>query len=182
VHIITKSDLILRDLDLLQQIDKSAVLPAELQQSLGNKAIVTFSFSTIDDDIAKIFEPGATLPSARLETLRKVSSEGFLTGVSMMPLLPYISDTSDSLEKMFAAFKEAGAHYVMPASITLFGNGTGDSKTLILRAVAKHYPDLLPKYQKFFSASSEMPLYYTEAFKKKMKELSNTYALRDRII
>jgi DNA repair photolyase len=182
VHVITKSDLVLRDLDLLREIGKEAILPAELQASLNHKTIITFSFSTVDDHVARIFEPGATPPSVRLETMRKISADGFLTGVSMMPLLPYISDTAESLEKMFMSFREAGAHYVMPASITLFGTGISDSKTLVLRAVEKHYPDLLPKYRKFFSASEEMPSYYTEAFSKKMKELGEKYGLRNRII
>lgn len=181
VHIITKSDLVLRDLDLLQEINKVAALPANLSVKMKDKVIVTFSFSTVDDPTAKIFEPGATLPSVRLNTLNEVSRKGFLTGVSMMPLLPYISDTPQSLEDMFRAFKDSDAKYVMPASITLFGSGSSDSKTLVLRAVEKHYPHLLEKYRKFFSAKNEMPDYYNKAFYKKMKELGNKYQLPNRI-
>jgi DNA repair photolyase len=182
VHIITKSDLVLRDLDLLREIDKTAILPADLTMKMKNKTIVTFSFSTVNDSVGKIFEPGATPPSVRLKTLEEVSKQGFLTGVSMMPLIPYVSDTAQSLEDMFDAFKKAGAHYVMPASITLFGSGTSDSKTLVLRAIEKHYPHLLKKYQKFFSTQNEMPAYYNEAFYKKMKELADKYELRHKIV
>lgn len=182
VHVITRSDLVLRDLDLLHEINKNAVLPEDLAQLTKHKVLITFSFSTIDDKVAKIFEPGATPPSIRLETLKEVVKNGFHSGVSMMPLLPYISDTTESLNAMFSAFKTAGANYVMPATITLFGNGASDSKTLVLRAVEKHYPQLLDKYKIFFANSSELPAYYNKAFYKKMQELSEHYKIRNRIL
>jgi DNA repair photolyase len=182
VHIITRSDLVTRDFDILHDINKHAILPLELQSKLNDNVLITFSFSTVDDKVAKIFEPGATAPSARLETLEKTCDEGFLSGVSMMPLIPYISDTTESLNNMFSSFKKAGAKYIMPAGITLFGNGTSDSKTLMFRAIEKYYPHLLEKYHKFFDNSNEMPAFYQKAFYKKMKELNKEYNIPDRII
>lgn len=182
VHIITRSDLILRDFDLLREIDKRAILPGDLKGKLERGVIVSFSFSTIDDGIAKIFEPGATPPSKRLETLKDTVSSGFLSGVSMMPLLPYISDTGEHQELMFGTFKEAGAKYVMPAGITLFGEGQADSKALVFRAVEKHYPELTEKYVKLFGKSDYLPFYYSNALKKKTTELLKKYGLRGRII
>lgn len=182
VHVITKSDLVLRDMDLLHEIDRQAIIPADLQGKLGNGAIITFSFSTTNDDIASIFEPGATPPSLRLNTMNTVLHEGFHSGVSLMPLLPYITDTGAHLEEMFSTFKEIGVHYIFPATITLFGNDTADSKTLVLRAVAKHYPHLLEKYEQFFHSSTQMPKYYQEAFYRKTSELSSKYGLKNSII
>lgn len=181
VHIITRSDLVTRDLDLIQRIDQEAVLPKNLK-GLNNGAIVTFSFSTLDNQVAKVFEPGATPPSNRLETLKTVHEHGLLTGVSMMPLLPWISDTTDSLDYMFESFKAAGAHYCMPADLTLFGEEPANSKQLILKAIAKHYPQLLQKYQSYFEHSNEMPKHYRKAFYKKMDELGTKHELRNRII
>ncbi len=182
VHIITKGDLVTRDFDLLQEINEKAILPDDLRFSLDRGALVTFSFSTLDDPTGKIFEPGATPPSERLKALEQSVKAGFHTGVSMMPLLPYISDTAAKLEFMFSTFKAAGAKYLMPATITLFGSGPADSKTLMLRAVAKHYPELVTRYEKFFSHSNEMPAYYRDAFYNKMKALSVQYAIPDRIV
>ena len=182
VHIITKSDLVIRDLDLLHEIDKQAILPADLQGKLQNGTIITFSFSTINNDIAHIFEPGATPPSLRLETLKHVLDHGFLSGVSLMPLLPYITDTGAHLEEMFQTFKDTGIKYMFPATITLFGSGTSDSKTLVLKAVAKHYPHLLEKYTRFFEQSTQMPQYYQEAFYKKSIELLQQYGIKNTII
>jgi DNA repair photolyase len=181
VHIITKSDLVIRDFDLLKQIEKNAILPADLEGKLSQKSFITFSFNTLDDVVARIFEPGATPPSLRLQTLEKTIEAGFLSGVSLMPLIPYISDTTESLEKMFSTFKKVGVQYIFPASITLFGEGTGDSKTLMFRAIEKHYPHLLEKYHTFFDHSPQMPPFYQKAFYKKMKELVIEYGIRDRI-
>lgn len=182
VHVITKSDLVERDFDLLHQIDQHAILPFDLQDKLQHKVFITFSFTTIDNTIGKQFEPGATPPEKRLEALRKAVGAGFLSGVSLMPLLPYITDTKEHLALMFRTFKEIGVHYIFPATIHLFGNAVSDSKTLVLRAVEKYYPHLVSKYHSFFDKSNEMPLYYREAFYKKMRELSGEWGIRDRII
>lgn len=182
VHIITKSDLVTRDFDLLKQINHDAILPMDLQNKTDQKVFITFSFSTIDNGIAKIFEPGATPPQIRLQTLNAAINEGLLSGVSLMPLLPYITDTGEHLDLMFKAVKESRAKYIFPATLTLFGTGESDSKTLMLRAVEKHYPHLLDKYKKFFSASNQMPFYYRNTFDNKMRELSDKYKIKNRII
>lgn len=181
IHLITKSDLILRDLDLIKRIDQKAILPKDLPE-LDRGAMITFSFSTIDEQAGRIFEPGATSPLLRLETLKAISARGFLTGVSMMPLLPWISDTTESLEAMFGAFKAKGAHYCFPADLTLFGNDTSDSRTLVLRAVKKHYPQYLDKYKNYYENSTELPAYYRKAFYKKVEALGRQYGLRNRIV
>ena len=182
VHMITKSDLLARDFDILHEIDKTAILPSGLQENPGRGVLISFSFSTVNDEIGKIFEPGATAPSARLSAVKKSVNEGFMTGISMMPMLPYITDTSEHLHTMFDTFKEVGVDYVLPATITLFGDGKADSKTLMLNAVKKHYPHLLEKYERFFAHSTEMPAYYRDAFYRKMKELSLEYDIRNTIM
>ncbi|MEP7169444.1 MAG: radical SAM protein [Bacteroidota bacterium] len=181
LHVFTKSDLVVRDFDLLKEINRQAILPADLQGKLSQKVFITFSFSTIDNATSKIFEPRATPPDKRLQTLQTTLQNGFLSGVSLIPLLPYITDTGENLHKMFSTFKQIGVNYIFPASLTLFGNTSSDSKTLVLKAVEKHYPHLLGKYQKFFSSSNQMPPYYQSAFYKKTKELCKEYGLADRI-
>ena len=181
VHMITKSDLIERDFDLLKEIDDTAILPEDLKQ-LKRGTIISYSFSTIDDQIGKIFEPGAPLPSKRLKTLQKTVDQGFLTGVSLIPLIPYITDTTEQLHLSFSTFKKSKIDFIFPASITLFGSGKADSKTLMLNAIKKHYPHLEEKYLRFFKESHEMPKYYLDAFYEKMQELCKEYGLRDKIL
>ena len=182
VHVITKSDMIARDYDLLHQIDRQAILPNDLKKSLGRGTIVSYSFSTLDDQVGRIFEPGAPASSVRLQSLKTTIEEGFLSGVSLMPLLPFISDTTAHLDLLFSSFKACNVHYVLPATLTLFGEDKAASKTLMLQAIQKHYPELLPKYQKYFQHSHEMPAYYTTAFSKKMKELALQYKIKSTIL
>lgn len=183
LHIITKSDLVSRDFDLLKRINENAIVPADLENKLSQKVFITFSFSTLDDKIASVFEPGATQPSVRLETLKHAMQQGFRSGVSLMPLLPFITDTGESLEFMFSRFAEIGINHIFPASITLFGFGPSDSRTLVFRAVESHYPHLLEKYRNWFSGKNfQMPLHYQEALKRNTIELSEKYGIRNTLL
>ena len=114
--------MIKRDIDLLKQIDANAILPEDLKQNPGRGVIISFSFSTLDEKLAKQIEPGAPSPQKRLETLKLFSDNGFLCGVNAMPLLPYITDTEEEIEKIVAAAKQYGANYILIAGLTLFGN------------------------------------------------------------
>lgn len=182
VHMITRSNLITRDIDLLQEINNEAILPDDLKGKLKGGTIISFSFSTLQDDVANIFEPGATPPSVRLKAMSEIKTSGLTTGVSLMPLLPYISDTSEQLDLFFSTFKQIGVDYILPATLALYGTNRADSKPLVMWAIKKHYPHLVEKYQKFFSAFDEMPLYYRRAFDRKMEALSREYALRNTIV
>lgn len=182
VHVITKSDLVSRDFDLLQAIDRESILPDDLRDRTTRKAFVTFSFSTLEDPVARIFEPGATPPSVRLNALARTLGNGLSSGVSLMPLLPFITDTGAQLEQLFQTFKTAGVNYLLSSTLTLFGSESSDGKILVLRAVEKHYPQLLEKYRQFFDSGTQMPAYYRKAFAKKMSELSQKYQLRNSLL
>jgi DNA repair photolyase len=182
VHVLTRSSLVTRDLDLLQKIKEGAHLPPDLKGTDLPGAFITFSFSTTDDATAKIFEPGATPPSVRLKTMKAVSDAGFLTGVSLMPLLPYIADSPQVLDEMLWQFKSHGAQYVMPAGLTLFGDGEADSRTLVLQAVEKHFPHLNAKYRELFMENPPASHPYYVQLEERVSTLLKKYALRDRIL
>jgi DNA repair photolyase len=181
VHIITKSDLVTRDFDLLKRINEDAILPLDLQSTLKHKVFITFSFSTLDDTIGKIFEPGAIPPSKRLKILQETLLFGFHSGVSLMPLIPYITDTEEHLQFMFKTFSQVGVKYIFPASITLFGEAVSDSKPLMFKAIQKHYPQLTEKYEKLFAYGPQPPSWYRAAFYKRTAALSQQYGLRNGI-
>ncbi len=182
VHIITKSDLVLRDLDLLLEIEKQAIMPSELDAPAGKRSFVTFSVSTIEDNLAKIFEPGATPPSRRMIALQKAIQAGIHGGVSLMPVIPFISDTEVSFDSMYRAFAGAGARYVFPASMTLFGNGTSDSRTLMFRTIEKNFPDLLPKYKELFAQNFPGTYVYREEINRKARKTAYKYGLKPSIL
>ncbi|MEQ9426920.1 MAG: radical SAM protein [Cyclobacteriaceae bacterium] len=158
VHVMTRSDLVLRDLDLLRQIKDVAILPEDLR-GLNQKSFITFSFSSVDDDVSKIFEPGATLPGKRLVAMKECAKAGFLTGASLMPLLPGISDGEEHIREAITTLKDNGAKYAFPASLSLFGDGPSDSKTLMFRAIERHYPDLMDLYIGVFRGFRPDPAY-----------------------
>jgi len=182
VHVITKSPMVIRDLDLLKQIDQTALLPLDLKPRISHSAFITFSFSTTDDQIARIFEPGAPPPSERLKALKQCIDEGFHTGVSLMPLLPHITDTKAHLDEMFDIFSSIGVKYIFPATIILFGHDSSSSRLLMFRAVEKHYPHLTEKYKKFLEHNDQMPFYYREAFRRKMIEMCEVHHLKNSIL
>lgn len=181
VHIITRSDMVLRDLDVLSEIQNTAIAPDDLREKIPARVFITFSFSTTRDHTAHIFEPGATPPSMRRIAMQNVLERGFYTGVSLMPLLPWITDTADELETSFATFSELGAKYIFPAPLTLYGESPQDSKIRTLKIIENHYPQLMDKYLSYFARASEIPSFYQTALSKKLTALCKKYRLRDRI-
>ena len=102
VHILTKSNLVQRDIDLLMDISRIY-------------AAVSFNITTADDELAAKIEPGAPRPSARYEAMKKLSDAGILTGVTMMPILPFLKDTRENIGEIVHQAKENGASYIIPA-------------------------------------------------------------------
>ena len=186
VFISTKSELIKRDLDLLKQIDTNAILPKDLKLNPGRGVIISFSFSTLDEQLAKQIEPGAPAPQKRLEILKLFSDNGFLCGVNAMPLLPYISDTEVELEKIVAAAKQYGANYILIAGLTLFGNDVpiaigSDSKQLVFRFLRNNYPDLVEKYEKMYGSVYYSSWQYQQELKKRSDALCEKYKIKNSI-
>ena len=150
VEIGTKSALVLRDLDILKKIDENAILPEDLHKKLQRGALITTSIATLDNKLAQMLEPGAASPSERLETIRECKKNGFLTGVNYIPVLPFLSDSEEDLDRMIGSAKEYGADFVFVGGLTLFGNGPSDCKTLYYQFLENHYPELIPKYKRLY--------------------------------
>jgi len=87
VHMLTKSTLIKRDIDILKKINEQS------------RAIVSFSFSSADDEISDIFEPGVPSPAERLETIAFFKDEGIACGMFLLPVIPFITDTAELMEE-----------------------------------------------------------------------------------
>ena len=150
VHIITKSDLILRDVDILDKINDKAIMPDDLEDKLKSKVIISFSFSTIDDEIAKIMEPNAPLPSERLKTIKELSKRDYTVGVAFMPLLPFLSDSDSKLYKAIKIFSENNVEYVLPGGLSLFGENNSSSRVKYFETLRKHFNKDLEKTENLF--------------------------------
>ncbi len=177
VEVITKSTLVTRDLDLLKKIDEAAILPPDLSGRLGHGAIAAFSLSTVDEAQAGVFEPGAPSPLRRLETMRECKDSGVMVGVNFIPVLPFLSDDSASVDRMIGEAKEYGADYVLLGGLTLFGENPGDCKVRYYETLEKHYPALVEKYRSLFGTYSGPP----RAYQDRLEEMAKKACDRHRI-
>lgn len=103
VAIATKSDLIVRDIDILCSIQRTAPVVCKL------------TITTVDDDLASRLEPGAPLPNARLAALERLSKAGLFTGVLLMPVLPFVEDSDENVLSVVESAARAGARFVYAA-------------------------------------------------------------------
>ena len=179
---ITRSTLILRDLPLLKEIDRQAIHAADLKDKLNRGVIISFSFSTLDPDIASTLEPGAPSPMARLETMKKCKEAGFLVGMNCIPTLPFISDTDEHLEQMVKAAKEYGADYILIGGLTLFGDQPADSKILYRKFLERKFPHLIPEYKKLYKIFFAPPASYLDNLSKRADVLCLKYNIRRSIL
>ena len=182
VFISTKSTLILRDIELLKQIDKIAILPEDLKESLKRGVILSVSISTMEVGITNMLEPGAATPLERLGLIKELKREGFLAGVNAIPVLPFISDTEEELEKTISAAKEHLADYILVGGLTLFGKDAADSRTLYFNFLKRYDPSLIPKYEKLYGANFFPPKEYLEELKQKAGNICEKYKIRTTIL
>lgn len=182
VFISTKCALILRDVDLLKEIDKAATLPGDLRQNLNRGVILSVSISTMNNNITNILEPGALPPQQRLQVLQELKGHGFLVGVNAIPTLPLISDTEEELENTIVSAKRAGADYILVGGLTLFGSQPTDSKTLYFQFLKKYDSSLIPRYEKMYGNNFSPPKYYLDELGSKARKICAKHQIRASIV
>jgi DNA repair photolyase len=182
VFISTKSTLILRDVELLKEIDQNAILPADLKDTLQRGVILSISVSTTNENITNMLEPGAAPPSERFRVLKQLKSEGFLSGVNAIPTLPFISDTEEELEKTILAAKQADADFILVGGLTLFGAQPADSKTLYYNFLKKYDAPLMPQYEKLYGINFFPPKWYLMKLRERANKLCLKHGIRHSIL
>jgi len=135
VSILTKSTLIKRDIDLIKKINKKS------------RAIVSFSFSSVDEKISSIFEPGVPSPNERLKTLEFFKNEGIACGMFLMPVIPFITDKPQILQETVSKAKEIDLDFIIFSGMTL---KNGRQKNYFLETLKKCYPHLIPDYSNIY--------------------------------
>ena len=174
IHCLTKSTLILRDIDVLKDIDENAILPSDLKEKLNHGVLITFSFSTLDKRIAKIFEPFAPSPDERLNTIQRLKDEGFFVGIAFMPLLPYISDSTHDLEAMVKTARDIGVDYVFFGNLTLDMEG----KKIFFRVLERNFPSLVRKYEKLYGNKNLPIRTYVDSLYRRAYAISRKHGVR----
>ncbi|MBU7017241.1 MAG: radical SAM protein [Theionarchaea archaeon] len=162
VHVVEKSDLVLKDLDVLKEIHEKSW------------ACISFSFSTLDEDVSRIVEPIAPLPRKRLKAMRKIADAGVLTGANLMPILPFITDSEEMMEDVIRQVKNCGGTFVLVGGLTLDDN----VRTRYFRLLKNRFPQLLPKYENLYK--SDIQKHYG-TISEKAGEITRQYGLKDRI-
>jgi DNA repair photolyase len=124
----TKSSLVTRDVDIIAKFpDKDA----------------GFTILTLDDDLRKEIEPGASPVGERISALARLSEKGIRTFAFVGPILPFLSDSEDSLRQLMKELKKAGTDQVLFDRLNLRWGVWSSMKSFL----EKRYPALLPKYQ-----------------------------------
>jgi len=131
VHILTKSTLVERDLDIILRINRK------------KRAVVSFSFSSVDEEISRLFEPGVPPPSRRLAAIRKFKEAGIACGMFLMPVIPFLTDTRDVMGETLRQGKEAGVDFIIFGPLTL---KTGRQKDYFMNTMEGYYPELISRY------------------------------------
>ena len=139
--ILTKSTLILRDLDVLAEA------------ASRTRVHTAFSVGTVDDEVWKISEPGTPHPRRRLEALARLREAGVPTGVLAAPILPGISDSPAQLDALARALVEAGVESATPIVLHL----RPGVKEEYLGWLAEARPDLLERYDRIYGGRSYAP-------------------------
>ncbi len=130
--LITKSNLVLRDIDLLKKINEKS------------KCVVQISLTTIDDDLCKILEPNVSTTSERFEALKILRDNGIPTIVWICPILPYINDTFENLDGLLDYCIEAKVKGIMCFNIGM--TLRDGNREYFYKQLDKHFPNLKEKY------------------------------------
>jgi len=138
VHVLTKSTLVTRDADILKEINGQS------------RAIVSFSFSSVDDRTSAIMEPRVPPPSARLDALRFFKGEGIACGMFLLPVIPRITDTREFLEDAVMMGSEVGVDFIIFGGMTL---KEGRQKDHFDEKIKDHYPRLAAEYRRIYRGS-----------------------------
>ena len=168
LHILTKSDTVLDDLDILREINHQT------------KAMVSFSFSSVNEKNSVLFEPGAAAPAKRLQAIDILRNNGISSGAYLMPVIPYITDNLENIEESFKQIKNAGGQYVISGSMTL---KTGKQKQYFDEIIAKHFPNLVQAYNKTYDGNEWGNPYpaYTEKIYDIFNQAAAKYQMPKRI-
>lgn len=142
--IATKSDLIVRDIDVLTSIHRT--MPA----------ICKVTLTTCDDALAAKVEPRAPSPSRRLAAVERLSAAGLFTGILMMPILPFLEDSPENIRDIVDRAADAGARFVYPA---LGMTCRAGQREYFYQQLEERFPGqgLAERYQKRYGPRYECP-------------------------
>src|SRR5262249_43016775 len=161
LSITTKSDLVVRDIPLLTKL------------KLGNVLHVNMTITTLDVDLARMLEPRASRPDLRLEAVRRLTEAGVIAGVFPNPILPLITDSEESLDRVAAEAAKAGASY--------FGGGLlflmPSAQKIFFPFLEEKFPHLVKRYRERFEKSAYLRGPYQETIRDRVRQIRERHGL-----
>jgi DNA repair photolyase len=151
IGVVTKSTLVLRDIDVLSQI------------AARNELFVNITITTLNTQLARILEPRAPRPDLRLDALRKLAEAGVPAGVICAPVIPGITDSPGDLDVLVRAVADAGARYVFANALFL----KPCSAAVFLPFLEQNFPELVAEYQRRYGTKA----YLDDAYRKRISQL-----------
>src|SRR5256712_11676147 len=152
----TKSGLGRRDLVLLQEI------------AARSEIAVNCSITTLDEALARRFEPRAPRPDLRFEAMRALAAGGILTRLFIMPVLPRLTDGETNLRALLVRAREAGAQ-IAESNVLFLRPGTRETFFEFLRA---EFPELVPEYGRLYAGSAYARRDYVGEVEARVRRLS----------
>jgi DNA repair photolyase len=162
--ILTKSSLLLRDLDLFVELAEVAGFSANL------------SIGTLDEDVWRRSEPGTPHPRARMAAVKALVDAGVPCGILMAPILPGISDSPEQLRAVVRAAAEAGASHVSPITLHLRRGVKEEFMPWLERA----YPELVGDYRRLYRGA-EAPKAVREAIAARVRAAKRRHPIGGRV-
>jgi DNA repair photolyase len=165
IGIVSKSNLMLRDLDLLRRIaDRS-------------KLHVSLTVTTTDTRLARILEPRAPRPDLRLEAVARLVQRGINAGVIVAPVVPGITDSAESLENIVRSTAEAGGRFIFANPLFL----KPCSASVFLPFLEQEFPELVEEYRQRYGTKSFVSSAYRRRLSELMTKLQRKYGFRSRL-
>lgn len=159
IIICTKSDLILRDIELIEELSKVAMVN------------VAFTITTLNEEIASKIEPGASLAHKRLEAMRRMKAEtDAIVGIHMMPMIPYLTATRNNLKELFEKSYEIGIDYCIPGLLGL----RGITRKNFLNFFYQNYSELYSKLNELYDNKGKKNE-YRKQFYQLLNEIQRQY-------
>jgi DNA repair photolyase len=170
IGMVTKSDLVLRDTELLREVARR------------NKLFVNLTITTMNVDLARILEPRAPRPDLRMKAVQKLNRSGVPAGVICAPVIPGITDSACDLDALVKATKEAGGRYIFANPLFL----KPCSAAIFLPWLEKEFPHLVQNYRERYGERAFLGTAYRKRISQLMARLRQkhgigTQADRDRL-
>lgn len=156
----TKSDLILRDYDLIDELSRITYVN------------VAATITTMDEKMRRLIEPGGASSLRRFEVLKTFRNTNASVGLHVMPIIPYLTDNYENINGLFSSAKDSNVHYVLPGTLYL----RGQTRAVFFDFIQSYFPHLYEELAVLYKTGGASKAYKDELYKM-VNELRSQYSL-----